>query len=172
MGYVRVPAKGHMEVHVSARSQIRLHRGRSNMAIALAALAVVPAACRAGGSPESTLIVINPGSAESMYLGNYYKNARNIPDCNVMYVDPAPASTPGSPTYADFAGTNSTLDALLGQLKNARIDDHIDFIVIASGGNFHVSAPGYMSDGCSGVTRFSQTSIFTMAYIKSQVLAG
>lgn len=138
---------------------------RSGWAGALAALAGAAPAL-AGGSPENVLVVINPGSAESMYLGNYYRNARNIPDCNVIYIDPAPAS------YAEFTNPNGALDALLGQLRHVKLDDHIDYIVIASGGSFFVAAPGYITDGCSPVTRFSQSSVFTMAYLKSVILPG
>jgi hypothetical protein len=157
---------------MSGNSQLARRRGRT-VCVAAAVLSAGLSPCAlAGGSPESTLLIINPASAESMYLGNYYKQARGIPDCNVVYLDPAPASTPGNPTYADFTGANSTLDAVLGQLKIARLDDHIDFIVVASGGNFFVSAPNYVVDGCWPVARFSQSTIFTMAYIKSQILAG
>src|ERR1043165_429575 len=134
-------------------------------AAAAALLALAPQA-HAGGTPENILLVINPANAESLYLGNYYKNARNIPDRNVLYIDPAPA------TYADFCAANGVLDATLGQLANVRISDHIDYIVVASPAAFYVNAPGYVIDGCSPVTRFSQTAVFTMAYIKSQVLAG
>ena len=120
----------------------------------------------AGGSAENILLIINPGSAESMYLGNYYKNARNIPDRNVLYIDPA------SPDYAAFTGANGNQDGFLGYLANTRLADHIDYIVLASTGSFYVSAPGYITDGCWPVARFSQSTVFTTAFIKNTILAG
>lgn len=128
--------------------------------------AVAAAAAWAGGSPEYTLLIINPASAESMYLGNYYRVARNIPERNVLYLNSAPAS------YADFTATGGSLDAFFGQLTNAWIDDHIDVVVLADGGAFYVPAEGYVVDMCSPVRRFSHTAIFTMAYLRSTILAG
>src|SRR6266487_366457 len=96
----------------------------------------------AGGSPENVLLIINPGSAESMFLGNYYRNARNIPDANVLYLDPSAAD------YASFTGPSGDLDGFLGMLRNARLDDHIDYVVVANTGDFFVPAPGYVTEGC------------------------
>lgn len=131
-----------------------------------AALLALASPALAGGSPENALIIINPASHESMYLGNYYKNARNIPDRNVLYIDPAAAD------YAAFSGANGNLDALFGTLRNAALATHIDYIVVAGTDTYFVSAPGYVSDGCWPVTRFSQSSVYTMAYLKNQILAG
>jgi hypothetical protein len=61
------------------QSKIATHaplKGRGMFAAALVALAGLVPCALAGGSPENTLIIINPGSNESMFLGNYYKNAR------------------------------------------------------------------------------------------------
>lgn len=133
---------------------------------ALLALAAGAAPALAGGGPENVLIVVNPASSEAMYIADYYRNARGIPERNVVYLDPGPAS------YPDFTAANGALDGLLGQLKNARIDDHIDYIVVSNGGSFYVSAPGYVTDGCSPVTKFAQSAVYTMAYLKPYILAG
>lgn len=153
-------------MHANQPQRTLRHRTAAAVLAATAGVLSLAGAARAGGSPENVLVIIDPGSSESMYLGNYYKNARNIPDANVLYVNPAPAA------FSDFTGANGDLNALLGQLKNARIDDHIDYIVVAAGGSFYVSAPGYVIDGCSPVTRFSQSAIYTMAYIAPQILGG
>lgn len=141
-------------------------RPRRGIGLAVAALAGLPAAALGGGAPERTLIVINPASSESMYLGNYYRHARGVPDRNVLYVEPAPG------TFAAYCAPNGTAEALLGHLANARIEDHIDVIVVAAGESFWVAAPGLVSDGCSPVNRFSQTSIYTMTHIRQLILAG
>src|SRR6516165_579357 len=61
----------------------------------------------AGGTPENILILVNPANAESMYLGHYYQNARNIPASNVLYIDPTAVD------YPTMAGTNGNIDAVL-----------------------------------------------------------
>lgn len=138
----------------------------TRLALAAAAMTGLAAPALAGGSPENALIIVNPGSAESMYLGNYYKNARNIPDRNVLYMDPAAAS------YVAFSAANGNLDGLFGYLKNAGIDTRIDYVIVAGTGTFFIPAPGYVTDGCSPVSRFSQSAVYTMAFLKNQILAG
>jgi hypothetical protein len=135
-------------------------------------IGLVPACCvlmwassaLAGGSPEYALVVIDPNSPESLYVGNYYLNARNIPGQNVLYF--ASSTTP----YASFVSLNQ--DALFGTLDNRAVADHVDYVITTPGGNYFVAASGYVSDGCSPVTRFSLSGVYTMAFISSQVLAG
>ena len=77
-----------------------------------------------GGSPENTIVLIDPTLNVSKYIGNYYKNARKIPERNIIYMDPSATN------YDNFNSTN--IDGLLGTLSNLNISDHIDYIVIAS----------------------------------------
>ena len=49
----------------------------------------------AGGGAENVLLLIDPLSADSKYVGNYYKQARNIPDRNVLYLTAAPEGLSG-----------------------------------------------------------------------------
>lgn len=139
------------------------HRlARSTAAIALAAGAAAPAL--AGGSPEHALLVIDPNSAVSLYVGNYYKKARNIPDANVLYLDPDASA------YVPW--TQTQLEGFLGQLAQRRIDGQIDYVIVTPGNSFFVAAPGLISDGCFPVSRFSISSVFTMAHIKGDILGG
>lgn len=130
----------------------------------MVAFVAVTAVAHAGGSPENALIVIDPSNAESLYIGNYYKNARNIPDENVLYIDP------NSPDYRDFAVKN--LDALFAHLASKKIEDHIDYIIVVPGTSFYMNAVGLISDQCSQVRRFAIGSAFTTAFIRSEVLSG
>lgn len=127
-----------------------------------------PLAVQAGGGPENLLIIIDPANAESKYIGNYYKNARNVPDSNVIYMDP------GASSYAAFAADN--LDALFGMLANRGISDHIDYILIPPGGNFFVPSAGLVGDiGCTGagtINRISISSAYTLAHISGDILGG
>lgn len=98
----------------------------------LAAAMLAPtAAVQAGGVPENVLLIIDPSNTDSLYVGNYYKNARQVPDRNVIYM------APGAVDYPTFAQTS--IDALFGSLANAAIDDHIDYVVVMPGAPFYVS---------------------------------
>lgn len=138
--------------------------GRSGVLAVVAGLAM-GAPALAGGSAENVVLIINPGSAESMYLGNYYKNARNIPDSNVVYLE-------AEGQYTDFAGANGACDGFFGGISNARIGDHADYAVVSNTGTFFTAAAGLVTDQCFQVTRFGEASIYSMAYIRAQVLAG
>ncbi len=146
-------------------AKVSVRRCVSTRAGAMALLAACGAAV-AGGTPENVLILVDPSSQESMYLANYYRFKRNIPASNVVYIDPGAAS------YAAFAGANGPLDGVLGTLAVRGIEDHIDLIAIAVTDRFYVSAPGIVTDGCFPVGRFSLSSVYTMAHLRPQLLAG
>jgi len=118
----------------------------------------------AGGSGENALLLVDPTSSEALWAANHYKAARDIPDANVLYVDP------GAANYPAFAGAN--LDALFGTLAERGISDHIDYIVIMPGTSFYVSAPGLVSDSCSPVNRFGIAGAYTTAFISDTILSG
>jgi hypothetical protein len=140
----------------------------SPRAVRVGALAVLSASglAQAGGTPENILLVINPSSQESMYLGNYYRFKRNIPEANVVYIDP------GAPDYLALAGTNGGIDGVFGAIRGRRLDDHIDYIVVAGTDRFFVDAPGRVNDACWPVARFSQSGVFATAHVRAQLIAG
>ena len=118
-----------------------------------------------GGGPENTLVIIDPGDPDSTYLGNYYISARLIPPRNVMYVGQEAAD------YSTFV--NHQLEAVLGEVSNRGIEDHIDYVVLASGLVYRLSATGYITDGeCIGLSRFSLSSAYTVAHLANAILAG
>jgi len=143
-------------------------RGIASRGIALALVlaagsaSMVAPRAHAGGTPENAIILIDPSSAESMFVGNYYKNARNIPDSNVLYMDPDAAN------FTNFVAQN--MPGLQGYLTNAALGDHIDYIIVTPGNSFFVSAPGILSDSCSPVNRFSITTAYTTSFITADFL--
>jgi hypothetical protein len=143
---------------------------RISRVLTLAAAAALPIAAAhpalAGGTPENVLLIIDPASSESMYLGNYYKNARNIPDANIIYMNP------GAADFAQFAGPNGNIEAVLGHTRNAGTDRTVHYILVAPTNQFYVSAPGYLTDGCWPVNRFAIGSAYSLAFIRPLVLAG
>jgi uncharacterized protein (TIGR03790 family) len=54
----------------------------------LALVAVAAASCAsAGGGPENVLLLVNSNSLNSKTIANHYIAFRNIPACNVVYID-------------------------------------------------------------------------------------
>ncbi len=118
----------------------------------------------AGGVGENSVLIINPNDANSIWLGNYYKNARQIPDSNIIYL------TPGATNYQQFAQVN--IPAVLGEIESRGLTSMVHFVLIAPTDQFFVSAPDLVSDGCFPVRRFSLTGAYTSAFITSEILAG
>ena len=144
---------------------MRAHtRRRVTAGLILGTLGAVLPAVQAGGSPENVLLIIDPSNNDSLYVGNYYKNARDIPDSNVLFI------APGATNYPSFVSYN--LAALAGSLANRDIADHIDYVVLTPGSPFYVSAPGLVSDACYPVSRFSISAAYTSAFIADEILGG
>ncbi|MEK6702608.1 MAG: TIGR03790 family protein [Planctomycetota bacterium] len=138
---------------------------RSLLALAgMAGAAWLAGSAHAGGTGENAVLIIDPSDPVSMWLGNYYKNARSIPDCNVLYMDP------GATNFAQFVATN--LAGLAGHVANRGIDDHADFVLIAPTDQFYVPASGILTDGCFPVNRFSLSTAYSLAFITADVVPG
>lgn len=118
----------------------------------------------AGGGPENVLLVIDPTSVDSTYVGHYYKQARGIPDRNVLYMEPTTA------TYQDFVAFQ--LDAVLGTIEQRGIADSIDYVVIPPGGGYRTEAEGLAADLCSPVRNFAVTMPYVGAFLSDVILAG
>jgi len=134
------------------------------LALGCLLLLVTTPTLRAGGSPENLLVIIDPANRDSLYVGNYYVHARDIPDRNIIYMAQSAAS------FQQFAVDN--LDALFGHMANKDIENHVDYIVLVPGSPYRILASGLISDGCSAVNRFSISSAYTMAFIADEILAG
>jgi hypothetical protein len=140
-------------------------------AIAVAASGAFFAAASvfAAGTPENAVVIIDPSNSDSMYVGNYYKRARNIPDSNVLYMS-STAST--SPDYFTFVATNQA--AFTGSLGQRGITDHADYVVLAPVQYYFVPVQsGLIPDNCiSYVHNFSISAVYTMAQISGSVTNG
>ncbi len=131
---------------------------------AIGAVALALTQALAGGGPENVLIIADPTRPTSLHAANYYRQARNVPPQNVLYMDP------DAQNYAAFTAAN--LPALLGSLDQRAIADHIDYILVMPGGQYRVGAVGYVSDPCSSVTWFSISACYSSAFIADGILAG
>ncbi len=122
------------------------------------------AAALAGGTPERSLLLVDPTRPDAMYIANYYRAARDFPDNNVLYIDP------GASSYVSFVDEN--LDMLFGALAQRGLGDHIDFLILAPTDNYYIPAPGLISDSCSPVSRFGVSAAWITAFIADEVLGG
>jgi hypothetical protein len=118
----------------------------------------------AGGGGEEAVLLVDPANPESLHVANHYRAARNLPPGNVLYL------APGAASYATQAAVN--VEGFLGALANRRIEDHIDQVIVTSGGSFYVPASGLVSDGCFPVNRFATPLAYTMARQSSRILAS
>jgi hypothetical protein len=118
----------------------------------------------AGGGPENAILIIDPTNVESLYVGHYYMNARNIPPDRVIYMPPVPA---------DFATLRAQqAPALIGTLEGGELATSVDYVIVPPGSNFYISATGLVSDGCATVRRFSSSTIYTIARLLDEVAEG
>ncbi|QOJ00452.1 MAG: TIGR03790 family protein [Phycisphaeraceae bacterium] len=137
---------------------------RAGVGVGVAVLALTAGLASAGGAGENLLLIIDPSDAASMYLGNYYRHARNLPESNVLYL------SPGASNYASFVSNN--LAAVSGHLSRRGTLSVVDYVFVAPSPVFFVEAPGLVSDGCFAVNRFGLTGAYASAFVSSQILAG
>ncbi len=139
------------QVAVAAALLLSLGRGTTNLL--------------AGSLPENALLIVDPQDAASLFVANYYKNARNIPDTNVLYMQPDAA------TWTDHLGYQRP--AMDGLLSNRTLTDHIDYVILPPGGEYSLGVQaGLISDSCSPVSQFAVGSAYTMSQIVSTIVSG
>ena len=132
---------------------------------ALGLISLTAGQVQAGASPENALVIIDPADPEALYLGNSYIHARQIPTCNVLYLEQE------ADHYADLV--NHQLEGLLGTLANRGTLDQIDHIVLITPRVYRVEAEGLVSDPeCLGVSHFSLPAVYVLGRQANAVLAG
>ena len=132
-----------------------------SVSVVCSLLLAAGAAC---GQAHEALVLVNPNSPESLYVSNYYADARGLPLSGLGYFDPAATG------FNDFVTTRKP--ALLGTLANHRNRDSIDYVILTSDAPYRINASGFVSDQCSTVSRFSLTGCYTMTQYTDTVLGG
>ncbi len=118
-------------------------------------------AAHGGGGGENAVVIVDPSVPQSLYVGHYYADARGIPAQNILYMPT------GAADFATFLDMQR--DGLLGTLDQRGIADHIDYVVVTPGGSYFVDARGLVNDGCSAVTAFSASSVYTFSFIGESI---
>lgn len=98
----------------------------------------------AGGSGLNTAVVINQSSSNSLALGNYYCERRQVPPQNVLYIDWEGGNI--SWTNTDFQKV--LLGPLLDMLAEQQLTNQIDYVVLSMDIPFEV----ILSDGSANGT--------------------
>lgn len=81
----------------------------------------------AGGSGLNTVVIVNPSSADSLELGNYFCERRQVPPQNVLRVNWSGSKV--SWTSAEFQST--LLSPLTTMLSSRRLTNQIDYVVLS-----------------------------------------
>lgn len=116
------------------------------------------------GQAHEALILVNPNSAESLHVSNFYADARGVPTTGLAYFDP------GAADFQEFTATK--VPALLGTIANHRNEASIDYIILPSDTPYRMSAANFVTDNCSPVSRFSTTGAYTLARFDDAIIAG
>jgi hypothetical protein len=82
----------------------------------------------AGGGPENVFLVVNPRSADSMTIANYYIHLREIPPGNIFYLSWDPQRE--EVAIGDFR--NALLKPILDAIRTRRLAGQIDYVVYSS----------------------------------------
>jgi uncharacterized protein (TIGR03790 family) len=103
----------------------------------LVIFAAVAGMARAGGGPQNVLVVVNDNSAASLELGQYYQDARGIPERNVCHV-----STTTNYTLSPAAFSNEIEGPVRAHLEAQGLSNQIDYIVVSRDIPYQVGAAG------------------------------
>jgi uncharacterized protein (TIGR03790 family) len=95
----------------------------------------------AGGSGLNVVVVVNQASTNSVELGNYYCERRQVPAQNLLRINWPGANTTW--TYSDF--TNYLVNPLLGMLSSRQLTNQIDYVVLSMDIPFQVTQSGAAS---------------------------
>lgn len=106
--------------------------------LAASVLALAAGRSFAGGSGMNVVVVVNQASSNSVELGNYYCERRQVPPQNLLRINWAGGNT--SWTFAEF---QSTLFTPLQSMLAARgLTNQIDFVVLSMDLPYRITSPG------------------------------
>lgn len=93
----------------------------------------------AGGSGLNVVIIVNQNSTNSVQLGNYYANERNVPPQNYLRINWTGTNTEW--TGMDF--TNALLNPFLAMLSSRQLTNQIDYVVLSMDIPYRVTSGSY-----------------------------
>ncbi|MFA6102346.1 MAG: CARDB domain-containing protein [Victivallaceae bacterium] len=99
-------------------------------------------------SYNDVLVVINDKAPSSVEIGTYFKNARQIPDINVVHVSITDWQGNGN-EFGRVAATEkkAVIDAIKNHMKTNQLTDKINYIVLTRGIPMYAESPEFSSAG-------------------------
>src|SRR5208283_722651 len=81
----------------------------------------------AGGSGLNTAVIINQSRSNSLALGNYYCERRQVPPDNVLFIN----WTGGNISWTNGDFQTNLLNPLLAMLATRQLTNQIDYVVLS-----------------------------------------
>jgi len=91
----------------------------------------------AGGSGLNVVVVVNQNSTNSIQLGNYFRERRNVPPQNFLRLN----WTGGNVEWAPSDFNTTLLNPLLALLAGGRLTNQIDYVVLSMDIPYRVTDP-------------------------------
>lgn len=104
-----------------------MKRSRFFISAALMSFLGLPMTLWGAGSGLNVAIVVNQNSTNSVQLGNYLREARQIPPQNVIRIN----WTGGNIAWSTTDFTNALLNPFLNALASRKLDRQIDYVVLS-----------------------------------------
>src|SRR4051812_43164893 len=105
---------------------------------------LLPLCSRAGGSGLNVLVVVNQNSTNSVQLGNYYREKRQIPPQNILRIN----WSGGNLLWTTNDFTTYLLNPLLAAVSSRQLTNQIDYVVLSMDIPYTVTS----SDGSANST--------------------
>ena len=115
--------------------------------VSLAVLWSAVLSAEAGGGPQNVLLVVNDNSLESLELGNYYRQKRQIPDVNICHI-----STVTNYSMDTITFSNEVWGPITNYIRTAHLTDQIDYIIFSRGVPYRIYYGNYGSNRHAGIT--------------------
>ena len=121
---------------------------RQRVLLWMAFVVLLSLSSRGGSGPYRVAVVVNDNSRESQELGQYYQEARGIPESQVIHVA---TTTNDTISLANFEA--QIFQPLTNQLAGAGLDGQVDTIVYTRGMPYRV-LDGHAYNGITAVTHY------------------
>jgi uncharacterized protein (TIGR03790 family) len=92
----------------------------------------------AGGSGLNVVVVVNQNSTNSVQLGNYYREQRQVPPQNFLRINWTESNT----TWATNDFITTLYNPLMALLSSGQFSNQIDYVVLSMDIPYQVTAPG------------------------------
>jgi len=118
---------GHFICYIESFSMDRLSLRRTLRGGIIAVIVGLAWNLYAGGSGLNTVVVVNQNSANSVELGNYYAERRQLPPENILRVN----WTGGNVSWTDAEFQSTLFNPLIAMLSARQLTNQIDYVVLS-----------------------------------------